>query len=525
MSLTVASRALNLHNQAMKRLPYFLLTTLLGVATSWASQGNTSVELEMHNSTSSLSPAAGIKSSTSAVVANEESDSDAFNRLTLQLKSPADRTRLKAVDDLGAMGPKSKPDLPALTLLLTDRAAGLDAARAIHKIDPSYVIPPAILTRLIHRAKVPPERERVHTGWITRCEPQAQALDTLAALGSASRSVIPDLVKLTHRLCVHEHVVQALDQIGSPDEAQLAQISGGLQDKDPEARQAAVEYLAKSNPNEQTIMTLGRAMNDSNSGVRLSALQALEEIHPEGEGRLPLLRDFYKDPSPEIRERVIYMVGQMKPDSEASIPLLHEALKDPEPTIALTSAKILADINPQDELLITVLIDFMKEKGTAEALQAGQLLESLHIHEARVDAALEPYRAQQALWNRISSASSGTPPEQLAENSRTLKIDNLRIASSIIQDQPVHVARHFPADVGRLYCWTEVSIATAPAAIIHAWYRNGRLQHKEYLEVTAPQVHLWSSAAVRSGDWKVDVLPVGSNEPLATAVFSVSKSK
>ncbi len=508
----------------MKNTAAFLLFSIATLSTCWADKGKTTVDLELHKSTLSFSPAGAIRSSSATAVTAEPDNSEKLARLTLQLRAPATRSRLQAISELGTMGPSAKADLPPLGELLTDRYAGLDAARAIHKIDPSHSVPTVTLGRLVHRAKAPPEREKVRTGFITRCESQAQALDVLAALGPAAHSVIPELVKLSHRLCVHEHVVAALSQIGSPDPAQLKEIASGLRDKDAEARQAAVEYLAKSGPGEETIRTLGKAMNDPNSGVRLSALQALEEVHPEGEGRLPLLAAFFRDPSPDIRERVVYMVGQLGQDARAAIPLLEQALKDPEPAIALTSAKLLAKINPQDDRLITTLIGFMRNQGSAQAMQSAQLLQSLNIHEARVDSALEPFRAQQALWQRISKASN-TAPEQLAENARTLKVENLRIATSIVQDQPVNVARHFPADVGRVYCWTEVSVSSFPASITHRWYRNGRLQKDEYLEVNAAQVKVWSSANARQGQWKVDVLPAGGNEPIATAVFTVGKKK
>jgi HEAT repeat protein len=509
----------------MKRTSLFLYASILGVPAAAAVPAPTAATVELHSSTSSVSPASDIKVSTTAAAAAQEAGREKLAGLTLGLKAPDPHARMRAASGLGALGSAAAMNLPVLTDLLGDRTAGIEAARAIHKIDPTYTIPPAALARLLKRAKAAPERERVRTGWITRCESQAQALDTLAALGSAAHSTIPELVKLSHRSCVHESVTAALTQIGEPDRAQLTQIAAGLVDKDPEARQAAIEYIVKAQPGAEAIPTLGKAMNDSNSGVRLSALQALEEIHPEGEGRLPLLAGFLKDPSPEIRERALYMIGQLGAEAKMAVPLLHEALKDSEPSIALAGAKFLAKIDPQDNILITTLIGFTKQTGSAPGMQAAQLLESLNVHEARVDTALEPYRTQQALWHRINKAISDTPPERLAENARTLKIQNLRVASGIIQDQPVHIAKIFPAGIGRVYCWTEVSISTPPASITHRWYRNGKLQHEEELEVTSTQTRLWSSSAVRSGGWKVDVIPSGTNEPLATAVFTVAKPK
>lgn len=382
---------------------------------------------------------------------------------------------------------------------------------------------PETLHRLVRRARVPAISHRVKSGWISDCNDQNAALDALAALGPAAHAVIPDLVRLTHRTCIHDHVMNALDVIGSPDASQIAAIAGGMEDRDPEARQAALDYvMQEAKPTQASIRMLGRAMNDSDSGVRLSALQALEQIHPEGEGRLPILAGFMKDPSVEIRQRALYMVGKLGPDAHSAIPLLRQALNDPEPVIALVSAQILAQIDPWDDVLIATLTRYAKRKDGAVGPQAAELLESLNVHNASVDAALDTYRKQEALNGRLRDALSDTSPEELAENARSLKVNHLRVATSIVDNQPVHTGRAFPAKVGRLYCWTEVAISSPPATVIHRWYRNGKLEHEAYLEVNDPVSPLWSSHPVRAGDWKVTVTPAGAKDPLATAVFHVS---
>jgi|GEM_PF-1061676 len=483
----------------------------------------TTSDVEFHSSTTSISPESIIESSnTTAVQKNDGAEKIKY--FTQQLSSPNVQSRLQAAEALATFGSKAKSAAPALADLLPDRVMGVQAATALQSVDPNFDIPAQTLTRLVKRASIPAEKERVKTGWMTTCEGQNAALQTLGALEAMAHPVIPDLVKLRHRNCIHEQVVSALDAIGTPDAQQMSQIAAGLHDKDPEARESAIEYLSKSaEPNAPYIRTLAHAMNDPVSGVRLAALQAMEVIHPEGEGRLSLVQELMRDPSTEIRQQTLYIVGQWGHDARSAIPLLEESLKDSDPLISLTAAKLLAGIDPENDQLISTLIKAMKNKGSAQAMQAAQLLDSLQLHDARIDAALEPYQTQKALWQRMNTALSSTSPEQLAEHSRTLKVDHVRMATAIVHDQPTHVARHFSTEDGRIYCWMDVSVSSAPATVIHRWYKDGHLHHSETLQINAPQTHIWSSTVARSGSWKVDILVPGATEPLATALFNVVK--
>ncbi len=510
----------------MKRQSFLIVVAFVSIPAILAAHGKVASEVIASTSAAPADLGIIVKSSTPTWSMTAQAQSDKLPQAVHELKAPDPAVRARAITLFAGMGGRAKSALPALTDALSDPQTQKSAAAAIREIDPGYTVPTSMLARLVRIAKEPPERDRVRTGWITRCDAQASALDTLGALGPAAHSAIPELVRLTHRPCIHEHVVQALTQLGAADDSQLSQIAVGLKEKNPEARQAAVEYLAQSggDASAETTEALGRSMNDPNSGVRLAALQALEDIHPEGEGRLPELAGFLKDPSPDIRQRALFMIGKMGSQAMAALPYLHMALQDSEAVVALSSAKMIAAMDPNDDVLIHTLINFMKDKGSAQGQQAAEILESLNIHDARIDSALEPYRQQNALRERLSDALSGKTPEMATDNARTLKVQSMRVASGIVQNQPVHSARVFLASVGRLYCWTDVSVSSAPATLIHRWYRNGRLAHEAYLQVPTTSARLWSSAPVRSGDWRVDVVPAGVTDPLATAVFTVSHS-
>lgn len=493
----------------------FIATAFLLPNVLWAKSGKTGVQLEMHSSTASYALDGNIKGAATSTATVTSSTSAAAAKGSTTTTAAAGTPDSSQVDKINQY---------MRELRSADSASWPRAAQAIRSLNPNLAVPPSILIRMVKIARAPADRQKTRSGWITICVAQNDALDALARFGPQAHAAISDLVKLTHRLCIHEHVVQALDQIGTPDQEQLAQISRGMNDKDPEARQAAVEYLAKTNATPEVIQTLGRAMNDSSSGVRLSALQALEEIHPEGEGRIPLLAGFLKDSSPDIRERALYMIGQLGPDAKPAVPLLHQALHDSDPLIALEGAKYLAKIDPQDEDLLKSLIAFTKNKMSGESEQAAELLQSLNIHEALIDNALEPYRKQETLRQRVNKTASGMTPEELAENNRAVKIRRVRMASRIVQNQPVNIAKSFAVSVGRVYCWTEVSVSTTPATLSYRWYRNGKLQRQDLQDITATSQSLWSSSPVHSGSWKVEIAPAGTSaaQPLATAVFTIT---
>jgi HEAT repeat protein len=479
--------------------------------------GQTSVQVEMHTSTTSFAPDADIKGSTMSA-----------NTVTKTTTTATNAPKTTTAPATAAVNTPDPAQIEKINQYMKE-LRGQDsytwprAAKGIHELNPNLAVPASVLNRMVRIAYAPAERERTRSGWLTACTSQNNALDALANLGLQAHSTIPHLVRLSHRVCIHEHLAQAMGEVGEPDADQLAQIAAGLSDKDPDARQAAVEYLSNEKQTPELIRTLGRAMNDANSGVRLSALQGLERFQPEGEGRIPVLAAYLKDPSPQIRERALYMIGQLGPGAHAAVAPLRQALHDSDPLIALESAKYLAKVDPQDDDLITTLIAFTKKKDTAAARQAIELLQSLEIHEARIDNALEPFRRQESLKQRLNKTDSGMTPEKLADNARTLKIQRLRVASRIVRGEAVNVAKSFHSDVGRIYCWTEVSISTPPAGISYRWYRDGHLAHEDEFEVSSATQTLWSSSPVRAGHWKVDVTPSGSSEPLATAVFSITK--
>jgi hypothetical protein len=74
--------------------------------------------------------------------------------------------------------------------------------------------------------------------------------------------------------------------------------------------------------------------------------------------------------------------------------------------------------------------------------------------------------------------------------------------------EPVGEAERFGAEVGRVYCFTEISGAEEPTTIFHVWYQDGVERARVELGVRAASWRTWSSKRIPpawAGDWKVVV--------------------
>lgn len=96
-------------------------------------------------------------------------------------------------------------------------------------------------------------------------------------------------------------------------------------------------------------------------------------------------------------------------------------------------------------------------------------------------------------------------------------------ARGVEAKEPVGVASSFPAGVGKLYFFTQLSGAAGPAEVLHVWLYDGREVAIYPLEVGGSPWRTWSATAVGSeqrGDWTVEVREVGGGV-LASATCRV----
>ena len=98
----------------------------------------------------------------------------------------------------------------------------------------------------------------------------------------------------------------------------------------------------------------------------------------------------------------------------------------------------------------------------------------------------------------------------------------LVIARSIVDRLPVDSASSFPADVGRVACWTRVSGA-AGTTIQHVWIHNGQ-EFQVPMQIGGSPWRTWSTKEIQSdwtGDWRVEVRNA-TGTVLASASFTIA---
>jgi len=451
--------------------------------------------------------------------------------MAVDLTSPEPRDRGMAAQALGRLGAAAHPALQTLVETLTDFATyrddsgrhvvAVDAAQAVRQIDATSPIPPKTLTRIIRTANAPAEHQLVQGGWVSRCGAQADAVATLAALGPLAQSALPDLTRLNHKPCTEGRAFDAAAAIGPVGPEQLPRLEMMLNDADPEARRSVTDYIGETHLT-GAAAALGRAMNDDSSAVRLAAMEALEKLHPEGEGRVPLVRPFLQNESPEIRRTALRFLMKLAPDSALTLSLLKDQLKDPDDSIVLEAAQAIARVQPRDRALLETLIRLAKDPDSETGPQAAEILKTSGSRDAKVAEALEPYREQERR-QEIEKALATSTPEDRATNARTLRVNAIRIAKGIQEEQPDHAGRVFSSAAKRLFCWTAVSVDTAPAILRQVWYLDGKPVYETRLIVADTSSRVWSSRRIRPGKWRVDITTPGSKEPLASASFTVIK--
>ena len=104
-----------------------------------------------------------------------------------------------------------------------------------------------------------------------------------------------------------------------------------------------------------------------------------------------------------------------------------------------------------------------------------------------------------------------------------ITVDRAVPCTGIDQMEPVGVADSFPADVGSLTFFTQLSGGAAGDTVIHVWYREGKETARVELAVRGETWRTWSRKTIPSswaGAWRVVVVDPAGTE-LAAADFTV----
>lgn len=94
-------------------------------------------------------------------------------------------------------------------------------------------------------------------------------------------------------------------------------------------------------------------------------------------------------------------------------------------------------------------------------------------------------------------------------NCMAMEVTEAVITTGLEDRHPVDTGEIFPASVGRLYCFTEITGASAEGTVTHVWSWEGREMARVELPVRSVQWRTWSSKTLLPewiGNWKVEVL-------------------
>jgi len=90
-----------------------------------------------------------------------------------------------------------------------------------------------------------------------------------------------------------------------------------------------------------------------------------------------------------------------------------------------------------------------------------------------------------------------------------LQVIDSAITTAIADQMPVDRIESYPADYGKLFCFTRVVGAEEDTSITHVWYYQGQEMARVSLPVRSPDWRTYSSKRFLpewSGDWRVTVL-------------------
>lgn len=103
-----------------------------------------------------------------------------------------------------------------------------------------------------------------------------------------------------------------------------------------------------------------------------------------------------------------------------------------------------------------------------------------------------------------------------------LSVQTIAIAKGVSQRSPVAPGTTFTADVGGLYCFTNIVGGAPGMEVTHVWYHNGKQMASMPLKVEAARWRTWSYKKILpawTGKWKVSV--VSGKKEISSVEFTV----
>jgi hypothetical protein len=104
----------------------------------------------------------------------------------------------------------------------------------------------------------------------------------------------------------------------------------------------------------------------------------------------------------------------------------------------------------------------------------------------------------------------------------SFSVDSIAIADHVESRIPAGIASEFPWDIGRVSCWIKISSSRPPVPVKFLWYKNDELVLEWPYSLLVESGRLWSTKAVATGKWKVEIVDAAKNV-VKTASFEVKE--
>jgi hypothetical protein len=111
-------------------------------------------------------------------------------------------------------------------------------------------------------------------------------------------------------------------------------------------------------------------------------------------------------------------------------------------------------------------------------------------------------------------------PKEQAEAPKPYQVEKIALGTGVESRELVGEATEFDVSVGRIYCWTKIISQNVPATIKHVWYAGEQQVAEVPLNINYPSTRTWSSKAISTGKWRVEVVGE-TGEVLASTDFTV----
>lgn len=251
--------------------------------------------------------------------------------LVTALGQPDAAVRIRAIDDLGALGPTAQPAVEALVKLLDDPNADVrwHAARTLGAIGPGAVAAlPALEKHLTD------EQARV----------RAYACFAIGQQGQAAKPLVPKLVQSVNDAdaMVRREAIRAVRAIRPGPTVVVPLLIDVLKQAKPEEVGPVLQSLAELRDK----AVPGLIETFKHADAQYWAALVLADLGPEGKGAVTAAMGALKHPDPHVRFETLVALGQVGAGAGEATPAIVPLLDDPEAAVRHAAMYALGAIGP-----------------------------------------------------------------------------------------------------------------------------------------------------------------------------------